>query len=154
MASFSIYMSKQFIPCQCNLLAIKCLFFFFIILIYVHNFYTLRRTGDELGLDYEEVWEQTAGETKWRRTISSFPTRKSFSQVSCPFSVNACMWEMATKLRWVVIEKTRTVWRNITCHVSTHKRITSWPRGSQMRYRVTFERPKTNLRESGKLILW
>ena len=27
MANFSIYMSKQFIPCQCDLLAIKCFFF-------------------------------------------------------------------------------------------------------------------------------
>ena len=42
---------------------------------------------------------------------------------------------------WVLIEKTRTVWRNITCHVSTQNRITSWPRGSQMRHRATFERP-------------
>ena len=63
--------------------------FFFFMSIYVHNFYTSRRTGDELGLDYGGGWEQTAGETTWRRTISSFPTRKSFSQVSCLFSVNA-----------------------------------------------------------------
>ena len=55
----------------------------------MHNFYTSRRTGDELGPDYGGVWEQSAGETTWRRTISSFPTRKSFSQVSCLFSVNA-----------------------------------------------------------------
>ena len=61
-----IYMSKQFIPCQCDLLAIKCFFF---LSIYVHNFYTSRRTGDELGLDYWRVWEQTAGETTWRRTF-------------------------------------------------------------------------------------
>ena len=54
----------------------------------MHIFYTSRRT-DELGPDYSGVWEQTAGEKTWRLTISSFPTLKSFSQVSCLFSVNA-----------------------------------------------------------------
>ena len=52
------------------------------------SIYTLR-TDDELGLDYGGVWEQTARETTWRRTISSFSTRNSFSQVSCLFLVNA-----------------------------------------------------------------
>ena len=100
MASFSIYMSKQVIPCRCDLLSIKCFFF---MSIYVQNFYTSRRTGDELGLDYGGVWEQTAGETTWWRTISSFTMQKSFSQVTCLFSINALrarMCVMATKLSY------------------------------------------------------
>ena len=76
---------------------------FFFMSIYVHSFYTSRRTGDELGLDYGGVWEQTARETTWWRAISSFPMRKSFSHVSCLFSVNAPharMCAMATKLSY------------------------------------------------------
>ena len=55
------------------------------------------------GLTTGGVWEQTAGETTWRRTISSFHTRKSFPQVSCLFSVNAphaWICAMATKLSY------------------------------------------------------
>ena len=76
---------------------------FFCMSIYVHNFYTSIRTGDYLGLDYGGVWEKTAGEITWRRAISSFPMRKSFSHVSSLFSVNAPdarMWAMATKLSY------------------------------------------------------
>ena len=60
---------------------------------YVHNFYTSRRTGDELGLDYGVVWETTAGETKWRLTISSFPTLKRFlaSILSIFSQCSACL---------------------------------------------------------------
>ena len=78
-------MSKQFIPCQCDLLAIKC-FFFFLMSIYVHNFYTSRRTGDELGLDYGGVWEQTAGETTWRRTFFIPNAEEFFASILSIFS--------------------------------------------------------------------
>ena len=81
MLGFYTFMSKQFIPCQFQAM-----------------FYTPRKTGDELALDYGGVWELTAGKTTWRRTIV---TQKSFSQISCLFSVNAPhAWRcvMATKL--------------------------------------------------------
>ena len=81
------------------------MFFFFHVNLRA-QFYTSRGTDDELGPDYGGVWEQTAaGETTWRRTISSFPTRKSFSQVFCLFSVNAPharMCAMATKLSYII----------------------------------------------------
>ena len=80
-----IYMSKQFIPCQCDLLTMKC-FFFFCMSIYVHNFYTSRRTGDELGLDYGGVWEQTAGETTWRRTFFIPNAEEFFASILSIFS--------------------------------------------------------------------
>ena len=55
MASFPMYMSKHFIPCQ---LAIKCLFFMsFTCTIFIHQ----EGTGDELGLLPKVVFGSLAG---------------------------------------------------------------------------------------------
>ena len=75
MASFSIYMSKQFIPFQGDLLAIN---FFFSCQFTCTIFCTSRKTGDELGLDYGGVWEQTARETTWQRADFFIPNAEEF----------------------------------------------------------------------------
>ena len=144
-------MSKQFIPCQCDLLAITCNFFFHVNL--RAQFYTSRRTGDELGLDYGGVWEQTARKTIWRRTISSFPTRKSFSQIS--FSqCTACLdvrdgdqAELLSRRLEQYEETLRVMYQRITESRPDEGAL------SQMLHRATFERLKTNLGETGKPIL-
>ena len=59
MASFSIYMSKQYIPCQCDLLAIKCFFLCqFTCTIFIH----------QEGLVTSSVFCQRSSLVLWRET--------------------------------------------------------------------------------------
>ena len=96
-----IYMSKQFIPCQCDLLTMKCFFFFacqFTCTIFIHQEGLVMSSGLTTGESGNRPQEKQHG-----GGLSSFSTRKSFSQVSCLFSVNAPharMCAMPTKLSY------------------------------------------------------
>ena len=152
MASFSTYMSKQFIPCQCDLLAIKCFFFScqFTCIIFIHQEGLVTSSGLTTGESGNRPQEKQHGGGQFLHSQRGRVFRKYLVYFQSMHRMPGCArWRPS----WVIIEKNRTVWRNITCHVSTHNRITSWPRGSQMRHRATFERPKTNLGETGKPIL-
>ena len=149
---FSIYMSKEFILYQCCLLAIKCFFFScqFTCTIFIHQEGLVMSLGLTTGESGNRPRRSnTAADNFFIPNAEEFfaSILSIFSQ--CTASRGCARWRPS----WVIIEKTRTVWRNITCHISTHNRITSWPRGSEMRHRATFERLKTNLGETGKRIL-
>ena len=114
--------------CQNNLFLVNatCLltnaFFFFHVNLRAQFLY-IKKTGDELGPDYGGVWEQTAGETTWRRAIRGRVFRKYLVYFQSMHRMPGCArWRPS----WVIIETTRTVWRNITCRASTHNRLMHW----------------------------
>ena len=150
MASFSICMSKHFIPCQCDLL-----YFFFpfqyMCATFIHQEGLVMSSGLPTGESGNKLQQKQHGSWQFLHSQRWIVLSKYLLYFQSMHRMPGCArWRPS----WVIIEKTRTVWRNITCHLSTHNRITSSPRDSQMRHRATFERPKTNLGETGKPILW